>query len=442
MRTELSVPLTTHTVRSALGIPCEGDARELHFIVTDSREAVAGDLFIAIGRGREYIADAARRGALTVGSSSGADIVCDGALALRGIAALCRRSLPCLRDVIGVTGSVGKTTVKEMLLRLLSPFCRVHGTLGNYNNLVGLPLSILSAPRDTEVLVLEMGMNAAGEIAELSRIAEPTAAVITSVGTSHIGRLGSREAIALAKLEIYAGLSGRLYGPSDEPLLAGKCGGYFAVGEPVGDEAGITRLAMRGGKAAVMRDGRLVGEAKIAFSEWHHLSCLAAAMSVAYAMVGDCAVAAMSEIGADAVRERYIRRGEVCIIDDCYNASLESMRAAMDGLCHQGFERRSALLGDVLELGDFAGEIHAEIGRYAAERLTGELWLIGDFALSTARGAVLAGFPISKIHIMQSVGECAAAIAERREREIILVKGSHGCCLSRVTEILKDGRKE
>ena len=442
MRIELERPIALAEICAAVGAIPPKRAISVTTITTDSRMARAGDLFIALGDGRRYIYDAHIRGALTLGDSSAADVRCEGESALLAAAAIYRRgALKGLRAVVGITGSVGKTTTKEFLTRLLLPYRRVHSTVGNRNNRIGLPLTVLAAKPDTEVLVLEMGMNAPGEIAALSRAASPTVGVITNIGTAHLGRLGSREAIALAKLEISAGLSGRLHGPLDEPLLDGRCDSLFTVGDgrsTYGRE--LLSLSYRNGRVGVFRNGRFIGGSDFISGARHHLCCLSAALSVATELVGDEVIGSVSEIGRDAVRERYTALGELTLVDDSYNASLESVRASLDALCDSGIPLRSALLGDILELGALAPDIHAEVGRLAAERLNGELWLFGEFAVDIARGAVLGGFPVKKIHLMRSREECAEAIRARRGREIVLIKGSHACELWRIAEAVKEGR--
>ena len=458
MRIELSKPIGLGDLCAAVGVRVPRRAKAVTAITTDSRMARAGDLFIALGEGTRYIHDARIRGATTVGESAAADLRCRGESALLAAAAHYRRNaLPRLCEVVGITGSVGKTTTKEFLTRLLLPHRRVHATVGNRNNQIGLPLTILSAGPDTETLVLEMGMNSQGEIAALSRAAAPTVGLITNIGTAHVGRLGSREAIALAKLELAAGLSGRLHGPFGEPLIDGRCDVLFTVGEKadtagreicaVGDKqdtAGreLLSLSYSDGRVGVFKNGRFIGGGDFISGARHHLVCLAAALSVATELVGDRAVEQIAAIGRDAVRERYIEIGELTVVDDSYNASLESVRASLDSLTDSGIPTRSALLGDILELGAFSSDIHAEVGRLAAERLNGEMWLIGEFAVDIARGAVLGGFPVSKIHLMHSREECADAISARCGREIVLVKGSHACELWRIGEMIKERRCE
>ena len=442
MRIELDKPIALSEVCAAVGARTPKKEATVTAITTDSRMARASDLFIAVGGGTRYIYDAHIRGALTLGDSSAADVRCVGENALLAAAAIYRRNaLSGVREVVGITGSVGKTTTKEFITRLLLPYRRLHATVGNRNNQIGLPMTVLSARADTEALVLEMGMSAPGEIAALSRVALPTVGVITNVGTAHVGKLGSREAIALAKLEISAGLSGRLHGPLGEPLIDGRCDSLFAVGEGR-DTAGrdVLSLSYRDGRVSVFRNGRFIGGGNFISGARHHLACLSAALSVATEIIGDGVLERIAEIGSDAVRERHTVLGDLTLVDDSYNASLESVSASLDTLCESGAPMRSALLGDILELGGLAPDIHAEVGRLAAERLNGELWLIGDFAVDIARGAVLGGFPVSKIHLMRSREECAEAIAARRGRESVLMKGSHACELWRIADMVKERR--
>ena len=228
MRIRLDIPLTLGEIAEACSGVCKEELKgtPVEYLSTDTRELCPEDLFVAIKGekfdGNDYVGKAIELGAIPL-SSVETDVgitVTDSSLSLIGLARLYKSKLPNLKKVCGITGSIGKSTTKEFAAIIISEHFSVTKSIGNFNNAVGMCLSILSANKNTEVLILEMGMNAHGEISLLSKTAEPDIAVITSVGTSHIGRLGSREEIARAKLEILDGMKeGKLIVPADEALL-------------------------------------------------------------------------------------------------------------------------------------------------------------------------------------------------------------------------------
>jgi UDP-N-acetylmuramoyl-tripeptide--D-alanyl-D-alanine ligase len=302
---------------------------------------------------------------------------------LQGIAREWRRELGC--PVVGITGSTGKTSVKDIARTILP--VRVHASPENYNTEIGLPLAICAAPRETEALVLEMAMRGMGQIAELCEVAEPDVGAITNIGPVHLELLGTLEAIAEAKAEILKGLGPRGVAviPEDTDALDphvhdvlrtisfGPGGDVFA--HDVRVEKGTTIASV----------GTPHGEAdfRFPFTEAHNLSNALAAIAIGVAL--DAPLAEMADraprITFSRLRGEVLEAGGVRIVNDCYNANPISMRAALDHLASLDVEgRRIAVLGDMLELGPDAAVYHRDIGAHARDLGIGPLLGVGELA--------------------------------------------------------------
>lgn len=370
--------------------------------------------------------------------------------------------------VIGVTGSIGKTTTKDVLAACLSKRYRVHATAGNYNNLIGLPLTILSAPADTQMLVLEMGMNDFGEISRLTACAQPTFGIITKVGTSHIGMLGSREGIARAKAEIVEGM------PPSAENFEGHHSALVLHGEDDFTPYIIERYARPAGIDVVLagtstdddvcathieldEDGR--AHFDITFEDGSsfktHLS-IPGAQSVPNALFA-AAVAHRLGVPAFEIDEAFAslemtgRRAQVryaaCgarVIDDSYNASPESMAAGLDLLGSLPCSgTRIAVLGEMGEMGDEAPRLHALTGAYAAAKRPGLLICVGgELADEMAAAARLMGMDEGDVQVVPSCDVLIKRFAGvLGERDLVLVKGSRFVGLDRfVEEVCADAR--
>jgi UDP-N-acetylmuramoyl-tripeptide--D-alanyl-D-alanine ligase len=402
------------------GAQAAGPAR----VEIDSRAAVAGTLFAGLpgervdgGRFAAGAIEAGAWGALVTPEHAGAAaaaaggrgavIAADAPLAaLQRLATAWRRHLDA--HVIGVTGSTGKTSTKDLLAGMLRPHRRTVATPQNLNTEIGLPLTILSAPADTEVLVLEMAMRGVGQIAELAQIAEPDVGVIVNIGPAHLELLGSITAIAAAKAELIAGLrpGATAIVPADEPLLDPHHRHdvewvTFGPGGEVGDLGGV----------------------EIPFDSRHMrrnaLAALAAARAVGVHPSGRVEV----ELSARRGQRVETARGAV-VVNDCYNANPMSMRAALDELSRAP-GRRVAVLGDMLELGGEARRYHEEIGAYARERAD-VLVTVGPLA------AAMGGD-----HTVPDAAAAAELVAGlERPGDTILVKASRGVGLEAVAERL------
>ncbi len=349
--------------------------------------------------------------------------------------------------VVGVTGSVGKTTTKDMLANGLSAGFRVHATKGNFNNLLGVPLTLFAAPDDAELLVVEMGMNHPGEIERISRAARPNVAVVTNVGTSHIGILGSRENIARAKAEVVANITPRegvepclvLSGEDDfTPFIrAGFC---EPQGVPVLLAGSSPKDDVRCSNVELDEDG--MPSFDVSFADGHAMRCtlplpgrhmvqdFALAMAVAWRLgVGrDAAAEKIAHMPATHMRLEVLQNpGTPRVVDDSYNASPSSIAAALDVLCAMRCEgRRVAVIGEVGELGDQAEGLHGLIGSYAAAKpLDMIVFVGGENARHMANAARTMGFSEDRLEVFPDASSATRALADVfSPQDLVLVKAS------------------
>jgi UDP-N-acetylmuramoyl-tripeptide--D-alanyl-D-alanine ligase len=433
---------------------------------SDSREVRPGQLFFALlgerTDGFEHCAQAARAGAAAVVVAAGRGVppgceaipviaVADVRAALGDLARAVRAEFT--GKVVGVTGSNGKTTTKELIAAGLAPAGTVLRTQGNLNTDVGMPLTILGASGEEAFWVLEMAMRARGEIAYLAAIARPHVAVVTNVAAAHLGRLGSLDEVAKAKGEIFGGLlpDGIAVLPNDEPRLeteaavvpetrkrrfgfAGPRGrrGDVRILEVVaaGPAGSLVRLAA-GDQPVVLRLP-LAGE--------HNARNAAAALAVTSALGVPALVAAggLERTALPPHRSRMVPLGGRVVLDDCYNANPASMSAALATLVASvgSSGRAFAVLGDMLELGDDSEAMHVALGREAAVRGVAGLVAVGDFAEAMASGARSTG--LARVLPTKDPVAAAAAVADwSGSGDWILVKASRGIRLERVIEALQ-----
>ncbi len=434
----------------------------------DTRTLGRGDLFVAI-RGTNhdahgFIGDALERGASGVLVNRGAEtqpaldaipddvavIAVDDTTAALGSLATghrCRFRGP----VVGITGSNGKTTTKEMTAAILSERSPCLKTEGNLNNEFGVPLTLLRREDEHETAVVEMGMNHRGEIARLARIARPTIAVITNIGTAHIGQLGSREEIAREKGDIYGGLAadGVAIVNGDDPRVMAQSerapGRTVRFGhDPAADvRAEGVRFLDRGAFVFELitpigrREVEVPGLAETAVV--NALAASAAALEAGASL--DDVVAGLA--GYQNVRGRMDRRQlpeQVVVIDDSYNANPQSMRAALESLSQlKGGGRSFAVLGDMGELGEDAAAAHRDVGRWAAELGVDFLFTVGELAGEMAAGAAEAGMPSERIRACDRIGEDGDAPGREvcdliGPRDWVLVKGSRSMPMERIAD--------
>jgi UDP-N-acetylmuramoyl-tripeptide--D-alanyl-D-alanine ligase len=421
------------------------DARGPKLVTIDSRMAGPGTLFVGLpganAHGGAFARDALEAGAWGVlttrayadrlGDAGGDGAVLaadDTLLALQHMATAWRRALAA--RVIGVTGSTGKTSTKDLLLAVLTPHRRTVASRANFNTEIGLPLEILNAPPGTEILVLEMGMRGVGQIAELARIAEPDVAVIVSIGPVHLELMGSIEVIAAAKAELIAGLpsGGTAVIPAGEPLLAPHLRDDVTT-VTFGEGGDVRLLETTDDRVTIEAGGdRIVLE--VPFTQAHMRSNLLAAVAAAREV--EVVPEGRVELELTPGRgQRYITPSQVTVIDDCYNANPISMRAALDDLkataAASDSSRRVAVLGDMLELGPAEREFHAELGEQAAAAGVDILVTVGALA------AFIAGRFEGETHSVADASEAAALVPGLLQPgDVVLVKASRGVGLELV----------
>ena len=419
-------------------------------VTIDSREVGPGDLFVglpgATHDGGRFAAQALAAGAwgVLVAPRHAEDARCapPGALlahddpltALQQLARAWRRTLGA--KTIAITGSTGKTSTKDILAALLQPHRATFVSRGNFNTEIGLPLELLAAPAGTEALVLEMGMRGAGQIAELTRIAEPDVGVIVNIGPAHLELLGSIEAIAAAKAELIADLHADATAviPANEPLLdPHRRDDIATVTFGPGGDVTLARQDAEG-NVEIDAQGERVA-LRLDFHQQHLrgnlLAAVAAARAIGVTPGGELTVAFSGRRG-----ERTRLANGVTVIDDCYNANPMSMRAALDDLAATAGEgRRVAVLGDMLELGPDELRFHAEIGAHAAAQGVDLLVAVGDRSRATAEAFGAAG----EAQLAADAAQAAALVPKLvRAGDTVLVKASRGVGLERVAEALLD----
>lgn len=451
MRIRLDCPLSLCEIKYALSLKSvinPTDNSTIQFISTDTRELSSGDLFLALHgenyNGENFVFEAKNKGAYTVSAfHKDADFFVENTLsALSVLANYYKKRLLNLKSTIAITGSVGKTTTKDLISTILSKKYKTHSTYKNLNNEIGVPLTVLSAEADTEILVIEAGMNHLGEVARLSLCLEPDISVITKIGTSHIGNLGSRENIAKAKSEIITGMKKPFalvpYGENllsnlnfaktvsaydrkaDFSLLKNEESGFFDFHSSIAD---IYNLNIK--------------------SKLSHIPhCLSFAITVALIldMTPKEIFAVVSDLNLDSM-QKICKIGELTVIDDSYNSSAESVEMALKTLSMTEYGEKSAVLGDMLELGDLSESLHKKIGEMAAKANLSKLYIIGKYAKFIKTGAVEHGFSEDRIFINESpdLPEITAdQIMQNSTSDTILLKASRRLKLERITDILKE----
>jgi UDP-N-acetylmuramoyl-tripeptide--D-alanyl-D-alanine ligase len=457
---------TPQQVAAAAGATLSGDVQSRtgpERVTIDSRDVGPGALFVGLqGENRdggEFVAEALEAGAwgalvaaqhaIAAGHADArieaeaprqADARVAGVVlsapdplkALQALATAWRRELDA--ELIGVTGSTGKTSTKDLLLALLSPHVRTVASRANFNTEIGLPLEILGAPAQTEVLVLEMAMRGAGQIAELTAIAEPDVGVIVSIGPVHLELLGTVQNIAAAKAELIAGLTPGSVAivPASEPLLNRhlRADVQTVTFGPGGDVSFVNEDDER---VVIDSCGARI-ELEVPFRQAHLRTDLLAAVAGARA-VGVTPAGRVELMLTPGRGNSVVLPSGITIIDGCYNANPMSMRAALSDLdataTRFGAQRRVAVLGDMLELGPDERRYHVELGELVNAAGVELLITVGP------RGAAIADEFDGEAHLLADAPEAAAIVPELlQEGDVVLVKGSLGVGLKLVCEAL------
>ncbi len=415
--------------------------------VIDSAAVGPGDLFFGLrGESRdggEFAAGAVEAGAwgVVVGSEFAADfrgdnswifVADDPLAALQALATANRRALGA--RVLGVTGSVGKTSVKDIARTLLPG--RVHANAQNFNTEIGLPLTILEAPDDTEILVLEMAMRGFGQIAELAEIAEPDAAIITNVGPVHVEQMGSIEAIAAEKAAVIDALpaDGVVVAPAEAGELERhleRAPRLLRFGDGGDVEASEVHVAS-GVLSALVTAGGEEDRVQFPFTELYNLTNALAAIAGGIALgadLRDMAVRAAG-IGFSQFRGEQIKlAGGILLVNDCYNANPVSMRAALDQLSTLGGMRTVAVLGGMGELGPESADYHQAVGAYARGR---------GIHLVLGVGALARDYDPDEL--VADAGEAAEWLdSHLEEGDVVLIKGSRSVGMEGIAAALSEG---
>ncbi len=427
----------------------------------DSRQVRIGDLFVALPGervdGHDFVEQARKSGAVAALVSRRVDcdlpqiLVADTAKAYGDIARAYRAEQAL--SVVAITGSVGKTTTKEMISCVLSGKYRVAKTQGNQNNELGLPITIMSMPADTQVAVLELGMNHFGEMSYLTSIARPNVVVITNIGTMHIEHLGTREGILKAKLEIMQGIQddGVAVFNGDEPLLWNLREGthrriYFGIEN---DQCDVVAEEIRQIDGGVYFTVRGLGQRFQIFvpQEGRHMVYNALAAAAVGLVQGVSPESIQYQLGLfhnTGMRQNIFEQNGFTIIEDCYNAGPESMEAALHVLKeHKTEGRRIAVLGDMLELGSRSMAEHYRVGRLAAAAAD-LLIAYGEDSRRMITGALTGGMTTKQTrHFLDPQEVVRELIHMAKPGDLLLFKGSRGMHLETVLkDFLQAGKKD
>ena len=422
-------------------------------INTDSRCLLAGEVFLALRGerfdGHDYLTAAAARGACAAIVEAAAAPerpplpllpVADTRQAYQDLARAWRRQLGV--PLVAVTGSAGKTTTRELIKALLAPKGAIHASRANENNAVGVPRTILAADETTAALVVEMAMRGPGEIAELSRCAEPDLAVITNIGSAHIGRLGSREAIAAAKCEITTALSGTglvVIPAGDHLLEAGLAARWRGA---------VRRVALSGDPLPphippADRYGQLKGS-ELLFGEraWrlplpgsHQARNLLLALVCAEHLGVTPENRHLALVQLPGGRSRQLLLGSVTVWDETYNASPEAVLATTDMVAEEP-GRHFAVLGPMLELGSFALAWHQRIGQHVGRQGFDGLVVVDDGPLGDALVAG-AGQALPVVQVAEPQAALHHVLAWLKPGDHLLLKASRGVALERLIPLLQ-----
>jgi UDP-N-acetylmuramoyl-tripeptide--D-alanyl-D-alanine ligase len=416
-------------------------------VVTDSRSIGPGSIFFALRGerydGNKYVEQALGNGAVyavvddpAVCNDHRCILVSDVLATLQELAILRRKTITA--RVIGITGSNGKTTTKELMAAVLSKRYRTYATQGNLNNHIGVPLTLLGAPADTEILIVEMGANHIGEIGDLCRIAQPDTGLITNIGKAHLEGFGSYQGVITAKGELYRYLGGKggttILCHHDDELLMG-----LAAKEPVevitygkSDKAHVRGSIVTDSMHLDLTwidplpprniETRLIGE----YNFPNAMAAIAAGKLTG--VDDDLIVSALEEYSPANHRSQWVKTADNSLVVDCYNANPSSMKEAIAHFVRFASEKRWLILGDMLELGEYAEEEHREIALMASRTGSALLFVGGHFSRA---GKDLAD------HIFQNTDELNRWLVHHKPRNRhILLKGSRGIGLEKAIPYL------
>ncbi|MBK5251212.1 MAG: UDP-N-acetylmuramoyl-tripeptide--D-alanyl-D-alanine ligase [Peptostreptococcaceae bacterium] len=453
--------ITVNQLAGMLGVILNGrkySEKILSCLVIDSRKVKPGDAFIALKGpsfdGHDFIADAVEKGAIAVVSERSSDVKAELIIVedtKKAISMIAREILKKVNPlVIAVTGSTGKTTTKEMIYCALKEKYNVHKTHANLNNDIGLPLTLFELENEHEIVVLEMGMNTEGEIRLLASIAEPDIAVITNIGESHIGRLGSKENIFAAKMEICENMDKEsvLIANGDDFFLRsliGKDTKYRKVFTSISktEECDIYANDVDCGEMGskfILVHGTNEYPCVLSVKGRHNVSnaLLAFTAALQAGVEPELAVKGIEKYEGNDLRGATMEVGGMILVNDTYNANPSSMIASLESFSNLS-GRKIAVFGDMLELGSYAKKMHMEVGMKAVDEGIDIIMVTGIYAGDYEKGAVMNGFERNKVHVFENNDSLVKGLKETmKPGDAILFKGSHSTRMNEVyKEILK-----
>ena len=437
------------------GTTADAATTEAASVVIDSRQITEGGIFIATKGervdGHSFIPAVFAAGALGVICEEAPQdaagpyvLVEDSFKALREIGEFYRKQLDI--KVVGITGSVGKTSTKEFIAGVLETKLNVLKTAGNYNNEIGVPLTILRIRKEHEVAVLEMGINHFGEMHRLTQMARPDICVITNIGECHLEFLGSREGILKAKTEIfdYSNPEGDVILNGEDDMLRkvenvhGKMPIFVGFGENCDVYASDVVSNGLLGSTCKIHMGEMVLDAKVSLPGMHQVSnaMVAAKVGMLLGLSKEEIEKGLLQVMPTAGRGHLIDKGSYLIVDDCYNANPVSMKAAID-LLTDAKGRKVAVLGDMFELGENEKELHYGVGQYAAEKGIDLVLLAGELSKEMEKAILATGTKTQVVHYLTRDLLMEDLPNRIKKGDTILVKASHGMGYQNIVEKLE-----
>ena len=429
--------------------------KEIAGAVTDSRQVQKDYLFIPIKGarvdGHDFIPQVFEKGALVVLSDHALPeetgpyiLVSSTTEAMKKIAAFYRTQLSC--KVVGITGSVGKTSTKEMIASVLEQRYKVLKTEGNFNNGIGLPLTIFNLTEEHEVAVLEMGIDHFGEMHELASISQPDICVITNIGLAHMENLGSRDGILKAKTEVFDHLrpnASVILNGDDDKLstvteVQGKKPVFFGLSDSLDAYADeIVSQGLRGTDAVLhLPLGEINVHIPVPGNHMVYNALAGACVGMKLGLTLDEIRSGITSLKTIAGRTNLIDTGSLLIIDDCYNANPVSMKSSLDVLS-TATGRTVAVMGDMFELGDKENELHYNTGAHAAEIGIDVICCIGELSHHAYEGAKACAKNSSILYFKTKQDFLDKIRNVVKKDDTILVKASHGMEFPEIIEVLR-----
>ena len=443
----------------------EEEKCSVSYVCTDSREADAETMFVATRGervdGHDYIIGAIERGCkcilceyvpTDIAGRRAAFVTVENSIDAFALTAKGYREDKKLKTV-AITGSVGKTTTKELTASILGKATNLYATSGNFNSVIGMPMSLMEAPCDKDTAVFEMGMSSFGEIRSMSLTATPDVAMVVNIGSSHLEYLKTRENIARAKLEIAEGLKegGYLLLNGDEPLLRKDFSNQKYTVLYLGMEnkdsldayADKVKVSESGTEFDLNFNGKIYKSLKIkpVGKQFVYNAMFAAVASILMGCDEQTVREGLIAYTPDGIRQNIKKINGITLVADCYNAAPESMRGAIDTLCAINISgKKIAVLGDMRELGEVSDQMHREIGKHLVNKGVDLLFTLGESGKLIAEGAKESGMSADNIFSETDVENIDTLCAELEKRindgDGVLVKASRGVRLERVIERL------